>query len=303
MRSEHSVLFVSKPKLTGTGLMRGGQVAATRSNWHWTGDRTSVQSRYDFIVGIKKWSPEYTKGASAPYRVFDPLDFWPQSVTGAGIRGATTDRTCLELFRAYVEKLKIDPDGFIFVNRKMYSVMKEAFPSKPSALIYHHSDPASVVNPIRKEAKTVVFEGLERNLGDWRYKIEAVCRKFGMSFVINPSRVWGQSLAMGDIAISVRDGAYDSYISRQFKSNVKMANVYASGTPCIMWPECGTVETAIDGVQFFENEKELAERLDWLRSYDRRLAIHKQFLHEARKYHIGTIAGQYDTFFDTLRTN
>lgn len=136
----------------------------------------------------------------------------------------------------------------------------------PVLALPHHARPDQPVNPIRDVVRTVVYEGGENYVRDWRPKIEAACLKRGWRFVVNPP-----ALADGDIVLALRDQG--GYAPRAWKSNVKLANAQGTGTPCVLNREAGYLETASSAECWADNAAELDDAFDLLADRDLRRKI------------------------------
>jgi len=131
--------------------------------------------------------------------------------------------------------------------------------------IPHHARLAQRRNPIRPEVQTLGYEGGEQYIRHWRPIIEAECQRRGWSFVVNPPQ-----LADIDIVLALRD--HSGYPARAWKSNVKLANAQATGTPIVCSPESGYLETDRGGVAYATDRRSLSEALDSLAPHAARRA-------------------------------
>jgi len=261
----------AKPSERGTFQIRGIQIASLRNDWI----AGCQDGHFDITVMVKKLDD-----SNSPITVFDVLDSWRQGRTEIDFDKEKAKRYFHDLFNSR----KID--SVIFPN----NVMRDDIGYKHCTTIYHHYYPWIKRNPIRKKIERIGYQGDPRFLGEWKEKLE----KIG-SFVIT------DDLSKIDVAIAVRGSVYANFLSRSYKSNVKLANCYGSGTPCIVWPEKSYLETACDGVKFFTNEEELRSHLSDLESYEIRKEISDSFIRESKKYSIETIGKQYKTYFEQLR--
>jgi hypothetical protein len=125
---------------------------------------------------------------------------------------------------------------------------------------------------VRARIETVGYEGGERYLDGWRKGIEKDCARRGVRFVVNPA-----SLAELDVVLAVRGDAWCGYAQTHWKSNVKLANAHASGTPFIGTPECGYRETAVGGEVWIEHPRDIGKALDALAPQAVRRRISDQF--------------------------
>lgn len=203
--------------------------------------------------------------------VYDIVDAYPQR-SAAMLTRANAMRWLAN------ELLELRPTSVIWPNLKM----REDFNSNIGALrfidgghvIYHHARPGRIeVNPIREIFQTLAYEGSERYLEDWLRTILVECERRGLQFVVNPP-----TLASADAVIAVRGGQWLSYASRNWKSNVKLANAHATGTPFIGPREAGYLETASGAEYWADTPAEFKIALDWLVGQQGRRSVQDKFL-------------------------
>ena len=147
---------------------------------------------------------------------------------------------------------------------------------------------------MRERVATVGYEGADY-LGEWRERLEAACAARGLRFVVNPARYTDL-----DIVVLVRGGEHASFLARSYKSNIKLANAYGSGTPALVHAgELSAQETDCGDVLFFTDRPGSLERqLDRLcASHALRLSIHRRFLAASGRFHLGRIAAGFEAFF------
>ncbi len=92
----------------------------------------------------------------------------------------------------------------------------------------HHSREGLRLTPAREVVSCVGYDGNAAYLGRWRPAIEAECQRRGWTFVVNPA-----DLSACDILVAFRDGPWDGWICREWKSGVKLVNAMAVGRPII----------------------------------------------------------------------
>lgn len=275
----------------GTYEMRGRQIATLRPEWttQWEDGCYPV----DVFVMVKKIDPRATIAKRIVYDVIDPWGQKDGRDDGAKI---PNDDAAREYFkRRWRWRQFINVNGYIFTNRVMRKHMEPLTEGAKTITIYHHYQPGIALNPVREQALYVGYQGKAIFLAEWADKLDAICKRLGMTFVVNP-----KSLARVDIAVAVRGGIYANFFSHKYKSNIKLANCYGSGTPCVVWPEASYLETACPEVRFFETERELEDRLAELRDYKLRCRIHEAFLNAAPNYSIDRIILHYERFFSDL---
>lgn len=151
---------------------------------------------------------------------------------------------------------KIGPIGIVAATQRMAEDCRKY--GVPVLWLPHHARPGLERNPIRP-LRVIGYEGGEQYITKWRPAIERECQKRGLTFVVNPT-----SLSDLDIVLALRDQT--GYAARNWKSNVKLANAQASGTPIICSREAGYTETASGAEVWADTEEELSAGLDALTS-------------------------------------
>jgi hypothetical protein len=192
--------------------------------------------------------------------VYDVVDAYPQPDCTAWTRDAAV-RWLLE----HLQRLR--PNGVIFPNAQMLEDYGGA-----GAVVYHHARPGIERNPVRERIRTIGYEGSERYLDGWIPAINLECERRGYSFAMNP-----RQLADIDVVLALRGPARNGYAQKAWKSNVKLANAHASGTPFVGGPERSYIETATGREYFVGDAKGLGIALDWLEPRATRAAVHEAF--------------------------
>lgn len=284
----------SRGRYSGTGIMRAVQISQTNANW--SHNNHDNLAKADILVLVKRGFPPFTISFKGKHVVIDPLDYWPQ---GLGYHlSSSTVQEAYDLFTSYLSRIPWKPTSFIFANKKMADDLGPRT-GLPYAHIYHHFHPKIAINPIREIAKNVVFEGSSKWLGEWADILPRLCKKVGLNFIFNPTK-YGQGLAEGDIAIAFRSKFFDTYMMRHYKSNIKLANIYGSGTPCILPSETSYKELATENVMFADTEEQILEALDALKPYEVRKKIHYEFLEASKPFNIQNISIEYKKFFQVI---
>lgn len=289
MPSKVRVLFTSKSS-AGAWQIRGEQIAAMRSNWV-AKNRPSDEdiAACDVLCVVKKPVPEVIERARQLGKaiVYDIVDAWAQPADGLKYGSAAAAR---ELFGPAWRALKAD--GYIFPTRRMQLDLGDLV--MHGITIYHHYWPQIRRNPMRERVQTVGYEG-GNYLGEWQPLIESACQRRGLRFVANPA-----DFSDLDIVVLARGGEHGSFLARSYKSNVKLANAYGSGTPALVHvDEMSAHDTDTGDVLFFTGRHGSFERqLDrLLESPALRMQIQHNFLAAAPRFHISNIAGQFEGFF------
>lgn len=279
----------------GSWKIRGLQIAACRRNWHASYELNSSEiGKYDLFCVVKKPDDSILKmltksGATVVYDIVDP---WAQPEDGIKISDVSNAR---ELFAGLFDRVKAS--SYIFANRTMKQHLRPLVPH--GTFIYHHYWPNVSLNPIRDKVDVVGYEGNPRYLGEWADTLRAACDRRGWKFVINPT-----NLTDIDIGIIARGSEDDNFLSNNYKSNVKLANFYGAGTPCLVSAkEMSCHETDEGDVRFFSTSEELDAQLEQLTDYHVRKAVHERFLRIRNTYSIRTIANLFDVYFQEVLRN
>lgn len=288
------VLFTSRSS-AGAWQIRGEQIAAVRTNWMATNNPSDAEiAACDLLCVVKKPVEDVVARARSMGKplVYDIVDSWAQPEDGLKHTNLPAAR---ELFGAAWRAL--DADGYIFPTRRMQidlggMVMR-------SVTIYHHYWPQIQRNRLREQVLTIGYEGGDY-LGEWQERIAAACAARGLRFVANPA-----DYSQLDIVVLVRGGEHGSFLARSYKSNVKLANAYGSGTPALVHvDEMSAHDTDTGDVLFFSDRPGSFERqLDALvGDAALRRQIHRNFLAASPRFHISNIAGQFEGFFRDVLT-
>lgn len=283
------VCFTSRSS-AGAWQIRGLQIASMRSNWTALNKPSDEDlERADLICVVKKPDSRVIERARRMGKalVFDIVDSWAQPDDGLKYTDVAKAR---EFFSKAWKS--VDADGYIFPTRRMEERLGELV--RDRITIYHHCRPQIQRNPIRERVSVVGYEG-GAYLAEWAPRIERACAERGIRFVVNPPQYTDL-----DIVILVRGGEHGTFLARQFKSNVKLANAIGSGTPALAhFEEMSAHDTDTGDVLFFTDQPGSFERqLDRLiEDLALRKEIHEHFLAAAPRYHIENIAAQFEGFF------
>lgn len=283
------VCFTSRSS-AGAWQIRGQQIAAMRSNWTAINQPTDEDlEQADLVCLVKKPDPRVIERARQIGKplVFDIVDSWAQPEDGLNCTDTSKAR---DLFAQAWRR--IGADGYIFPTRCMQEDLGALVRQKIT--IYHHFWPQIQKNPVRDRVAVIGYEGADY-LGEWRLRIEKACSDRGIRFVANPANYTDL-----DIAILARGGPHGNFLSRRYKSNVKLANAIGSGTPALVhFEEMSAHDTDTGDVLFFTDQPGSFERqLERLiNDHALRLHIHRKFLDAAPQFHITHIADQFEGFF------
>lgn len=285
------VCFFGNPAM-GSWKVRAQQVASLNEHWTSTGPlapRDIID--HEVFCAVKRPFPTRLRllRAMGKTTVYDVVDCWAQPADGL----LYTDLTSI---RAYFTRLfaELPVDGVIFPNRTMQEDLGDLVPG--STHIYHHYWPGLQPIEVRETARIVGYQGEASYLGQWQPVVEAACRRLGLRFVVNPP-----DLRAIDIGFAARGGVHASLLAHRYKSNVKLANFYGAGIPCLVNDsERSYHEVANGEVRFFATASELQERLAELVPFATRNRIHQSFLAVRDRFSLPTIVEQYAAYFARL---
>lgn len=239
----------------------------------------------DVVVVVKRVTPDLLRGLKQTKKpwVFDVVDFYPQPECSRWDR-----KQSIEWVKGQIKAM--NPTGVIWPTLRM---MEDCSDGRPALTIPHHHRPGIKTNPIRERVTLVGYEGRSIYLGQWEQVIQRECHRRGWRFVTNPNH-----LADLDIVIAVRGGEWDSYAARHWKSNVKLANAHASGTPFVGNPEWGYMETGSGCEYWVDEQSHLSEAFDRLNSQSSREQVSDRFRQKA--FSVDRAAQQLKAFAHAL---
>lgn len=236
---------------------------------------------------VKRPTEEILNNLKGPI-VWDVVDAWPQP---SGNNWGRSD--CIYWMQEMIRKIK--PVAIVAATRNMARDLED-FAKVPVKWIPHHGRPGIKVNTIRKDIKTIGYEGGANYIVKWGAVLRLECEKRGWRFVCESGQ---NALASFDIVVALRDPDLNSgYAPRKWKSNVKLANAHASGTPFIGNEESGYLETMSGFEYWAENKIQLSAALDWLERYETRLEVHNHFLKSAIT--VQSVAEEYKSWIKQL---
>jgi hypothetical protein len=286
-----AVCFFGMPSM-GSWKIRAEQVATARLGWTSVADLdASAVIRHEAFCAVKKSFASRLRLLRdlGKATFFDVVDCWAQPADGLRYVDLPAIRA---FFRSFVEGMPLD--GVIFPNRTMLEDLGDLVPNPVT--IYHHYWPGLQPIAVRERARIVGYEGEPAYLGPWRAAIERICRRHGLRFVVNP-----RDLRSIDIGIAARGGVHASTMSRRYKSNVKLANFYGGGIPCVVEDqEASYHETDHGEVRFFNDERQLEDRIVELLPLPVRQRVHEHFVGVRERYSLPVIAAEYDAYFSRV---
>lgn len=190
---------------------------------------------YDLVVLVKRPKQELVERvhkAGIPL-VYDVVDAWPQP-----IGNSWNQDDAMIWLEQQINKIK--PTAIVAATNSMKNDLAQF--GVPVLHVPHHARSGMPINKIKENIKVVGYEGSEIHLGVWKEIIEEECSNRGWDFVINPD-----CISDLDIVVALRDTT--GYPARSWKSNVKLANAQATGTPFIGCRESGYLECSIPGIE------------------------------------------------------
>lgn len=101
----------------------------------------------------------------------------------------------------------------------------------------HHCRIGLSPTPIRARAGIVGYDGSKRYLGAWLPALERACAALRLTLVINPP-----DLRTVDVLVSLREGRWDGWACREWKSGVKYVNAIVAGRPILSQPTAAYTE-------------------------------------------------------------
>lgn len=247
----------------GSWLVRGEQVGAAMGAKVKPMATVEDCRAADIILVVKRVPDELLSAIRASGRpwVYDIVDPYPQPQCA----GWSLDES-VRWVQDHLARLR--PNAVIWPNARMRSDCAGAGP-----VIYHHHRPGIERNPVRERVAKIGYEGSVRYLDGWLDVLQDECKRRGAVFVSNPAQ-----LADLDVVVALRGGPWSGYASRHWKSNVKLANAHASGTPFVGLPEPGYQETATGCEYWATTPRELAIALDWLEDRGARRHVSDRFI-------------------------
>jgi hypothetical protein len=259
----------------GAWSIRGQQLGAALGARVVTAPTETDLTWADVVVLIKKSAAVH---AAAVHRagkpiVWDALDFWSQPM-----QNGFTEPVACDLLRARIREIR--PVLTIGATYAMAAACDGVY-------LPHHSWSGLAPTPAREVVRTVAYEGSPVYLGRWRTVLDEACRRRGWAFVVNPP-----NLADVDILVSFRDGQWDGWMCREWKSGVKVVNALAAGRPLIAQESAARRELGVMG-STIERAHELDEQLEWWSDYTRRQHVVTAAIQRAHQFTVSAVAAQY----------
>lgn len=276
------MILVTGKGSSGSWQIRGEQLGgAIGAHVQPMADRQTIE-RADLVIVVKRCPAplmRMIRQSRKPW-VWDILDHFPQP------NQFNRDQAIRYLRNLLAEH---QPSAVVFPTQAMQT---DADWSGPQIVLPHHARPNHVVNPIRSELRIVGYEGSPRYIDG--LGLDRLCRRLGLSFVVNPPQ-----LADVDVVLAVRAQKWNGYAAGHWKSNVKLANAHATGTPAILAREAGYLETACGFEHWADSLEDHARRLNRLEPRAARARISNGFLCNT-DWSIDWIAREYRAWLTTL---
>ena len=249
------------------GAAVGARVTSTpvAADWSWA----------EVVVLVKRagrqWA-EVAHQAGVPI-VWDALDFWRQPDDNALGDGAAWDLLGRELG-------VVRPTLTIGATRAQAAAADGVY-------LPHHGRLELEPTPARETVQTVAYDGDARYLGQWAPVLDVECRRRGWTFVVNPP-----DLAAVDLLVAFRDGPFDGWMPRYWKSGVKLVNAIRAGRPVIGQPSAAWTDLQPLGTPV-ETFGELSDALDAWGPWGARDRVYADSLARAGDYTVEAVGRYY----------
>lgn len=264
----------------GSWAMRGQQLAAALGARIAPSPAPADLEWADLCVLVKHAGPRYAAlvhAAGVPL-VWDAVDFWRQPAENGLTEGAARTRL-RETLRV------IKPALTIGATTRMARACGGAYLS-------HHCWQGLCPTPARERMQMVAYQGNASYLGRWRERLEQACARRGWTFVINPS-----DLREADLLIALRDGIWDGWMCREWKSGVKLVNAIAAGRPILRQDTAAAHDLCPAGTQIATTQ-DLSDALDeWTDCATRQAVVESS---TAGSFAVESVAAVYRTLLDAV---
>jgi len=268
-----NVLMIGAGK--GSWAMRGVQLGRaigarvttvpTHQDWSWA----------DLVVLVKRaavqWANE-AKACSVPV-VWDALDFWAQPEHNQDSR---------ESLIAHADSIKVAAGVSLVIG-----ATKAMAEDLGGVYLPHQCRVNLQATPIKAKADMVGYDGAKKYLGSWGPALEHACGSLGLEFVVNPA-----DLRDVDVFVSFRDGKWDGWVCRQWKSGVKHVNAITAGRPMVSQLSAGYAELKPCGATA-ESQADLVSLLQMACEPAVRQHAYELGRQRSREFRLDTIAAQY----------
>lgn len=240
---------------------------------------------YDRVIAVKRLNDEFLQAVRKSGRpwIWDIVDAYPQPESRSW-----SEYQAISWLQKAVERAK--PRAMVFPTTQMKVDSKF---QGPCLVLPHHAWLKYSRQAIRPEVQKIGYEGGEQYLGKWGPKIIKVCADRNWQFIVNGD------LTECDIGVALRDPL--SYADKNWKSNVKIANLQALGLPILCTSEASYKEFASGG-EFMIHEDfcdSIGAVLHHMSNYDIRKDIHD--IAPDPRFALETVAEEYKRWLLALR--
>lgn len=256
------------------GAALGARVTSNPSDadWRWA----------DLAVLVKRYGSQHAAAAKAvgcPI-VWDALDCWPQPADNG--RPESAARAAL-----IAQIVAMKPAQVVGATQAQAEAAGGTY-------LPHHSRPGLEPEDARADCRVVAYEGNPSYLGAWAGRLRAACASRGWTFALNTS-----DLRHADVIVALREGPWDGWACRQWKSGVKLVNAIAAGRPVLTQDTAAAREIGAPG-SIVETAADLDVALDAWTPYAARAAAADECRALAPVYTLAAVAAQYRLLLDRL---
>jgi len=232
----------------------------------------------DVIVLVKRAIAHFGDLARRSGRpvVWDVLDWWTQPAQNR----LTAVEACTLVRRAAWPGLAL-----VGATRAMADAIGGAY-------LPHHAWPGLTPAPARAHVRLVAYQGAPHYLGRWAAWVADACAARGWQFVVNPT-----DLREADLLVAFRDGPWDGWICREWKSGVKAVNAIAAGRPLISQDAAAIREIQPCG-SLVETPEALGLAFDQWACPEARTLVADVSRDRALAYTLPSVAAQYRTVLE-----
>lgn len=269
-----NLLFVGSGN-AGSWQIRGVQIGAALGARVTTQPTEADFEWADVAVLVKRGGMPYagTARRHGCVVVWDALDFWSQPA-----ENGLSERESRALLQRMLNQ--VQPDLFIGATQAMAEAVGGVF-------LPHHAWPGLTPAPARENVSVVAYQGNPAYLGRWEGWVREACEARGWTFQINPA-----DLRDADILVAFRDGQWDGWMCREWKSGVKLVNALAAGRP-ILTQDSAAIPVRNGHVVRVDSHAFLGEVLDEATTYAVRMAVAEFGLRTYGAVTIESVADQY----------
>lgn len=258
---------------SGSWQMRGIQLGAALGA-RVVNDPSDGDIRWaDVVVLVKRAGVKHAARVRQAHKplVWDALDCWSQPGMHYYTQGQA--ETWLKSQIAFIK-----PDVTIGATEAMARAAKGVY-------LPHHGWAGLVPTAARETVQVVAYEGNPAYLGKWAGAITGACEARGWRFVLNPP-----DLSTADIVVAFREGQWDGWICRAWKSGVKVVNAICAGRPILTQP-CAAVEELQPHGTTLDEMSQIGAALDlWSGQESRQAAVNDHWVGFQR----AEVAGLYE---------